>query len=38
LKRGKVAESEPTEDRRVIVYYDKRGNVVAVGITDITAL
>ena len=32
------ADGEPTKDGRVIVYYDKRGNVVAVGITDITAL
>jgi hypothetical protein len=32
------AEGEPTEDGRVIVYYDKRGNVVAVEITDITTL
>ena len=30
-----MAESEPTEDGRVIVYYDKRGKVVAVEITDI---
>jgi hypothetical protein len=32
------AEGEPTEDGRVIVYYDKRGKVVAVEITDITTL
>ena len=32
------AEGEPTEDGRVIVYYDKIGNVVAVEITDITTL
>ena len=31
-------EGEPTEDGRVIVHYDKRGNVVAVEITDITSL
>jgi uncharacterized protein YuzE len=29
---------EPTGDGRVIVYYDKRGKVVAVEITDITTL
>ena len=32
------ADSEPTKDGRVIVYYDKRGKVVAVEITDITTL
>jgi len=32
------ADGEPTVDGRVIVYYDKRGNVVAVEITDITTL
>ena len=32
------AEGEPIGDGRVIVYYDKRGNVVAVEITDITTL
>ena len=32
------ADGEPTTDGRVIVYYDKRGNVVAVEITDITTL
>ena len=32
------SEGEPTEDGRVIVHYDKRGNVVAVEITDITTL
>jgi len=31
-------EGEPTGDGRVIVYYDKRGKVVAVEITDITTL
>ena len=31
-------DGEPTEDGRVIVYYDKRGKVVAVEITDITTL
>jgi len=31
-------EGEPTEDGRVIVYYDKRGKVAAVEITDITTL
>jgi hypothetical protein len=31
-------EGEPTDDGRVIVYYDKRGHVVAVEITDITTL
>jgi uncharacterized protein YuzE len=32
------SEGEPTEDGRVIVHYDKRGNVVAVEITNITTL
>jgi len=32
------ADGKPTEDGRVMVYYDKRGNVVAVEITDITTL
>jgi len=32
------ADGEPTGDGRVIVYYDKRGHVVAVEITDITTL
>jgi len=32
------SEGEPTEDGRVIVYYDRRGSVVAVEITDITTL
>jgi uncharacterized protein YuzE len=31
-------DGEPTGDGRVIVYYDKRGKVVAVEITDITTL
>jgi uncharacterized protein YuzE len=31
-------DGEPTGDGRVMVYYDKRGNVVAVEITDITTL
>lgn len=31
-------EGEPAGDGRVIVYYDKRGHVVAVEITDITSL
>ena len=31
-------EGEPTGDGRVIVHYDKRGNVVAVEITNITTL
>ena len=30
------AEGEPTGDGRVIVHYDKRGNVVAAEMTDIT--
>jgi len=32
------SEGEPTDDGRVIVHYDKRGNVVAVEITDMTVL
>ncbi|PIX31891.1 hypothetical protein COZ60_02065 [Candidatus Bathyarchaeota archaeon CG_4_8_14_3_um_filter_42_8] len=32
------ADSEPTKDGRVIVYYDKRWKVVAVEITDNNAL
>jgi len=32
------ADGEPTEDGRVIGYYNKRGHVVAVEITDITTL
>jgi len=32
------AEGEPTGDGIVIVYYDKRGKVAAVKITDITTL
>jgi len=31
-------EEEPTEDGRVIVYYDRRGSVVAVEITDMAVL
>ena len=31
-------DGEPTGGGRVIVYYDKRGKVVAVEITDITTL
>jgi len=31
-------EGEPTGDGRVIVYYDKRGKVVAIEITDLTTL
>ena len=31
-------EGEPTGDGRVMVYYDRRGKVVAVEITDITTL
>jgi len=31
-------EGESSGDGRVIVYYDKRGKVVAVEITDITTL
>jgi hypothetical protein len=32
------SEGEPTEDGRVIVYYDKRGKAVAIETTDITTL
>ena len=32
------ADDEPIGDGRVIVYYDKRGKVVAVEITDIRSL
>ena len=38
FKHVEHSEGEPTEDGRVIVYYDKRGRVVAVEITDITTL
>jgi hypothetical protein len=31
-------EGEPTGDGRVIVYYDKRGRIAAVEITNITTL
>ena len=36
--RFRHVEGEPTADGRVIVYYDKRGKVVAVEITDIITL
>jgi len=32
------ADDDPIGDGRVIVYYDKRGKVVAVEITDIRSL
>ena len=32
------SEGEPTGDGRVIVYYDRRGSVVAVEITDMAVL
>ncbi|MGQ9743106.1 MAG: hypothetical protein ACUVQW_00670 [Candidatus Bathycorpusculaceae bacterium] len=32
------AEGEPTADGKVIVYYDKRGRMVAIEITNITNL
>jgi uncharacterized protein YuzE len=38
FRRVEHVEDEPTGDGRVIVYYDKRGKVVAVEITDITTL
>jgi len=31
-------EGEPTEDGKVIVYYDKQGHLVALEIMDITSL
>ena len=38
FRRVERADGEPTADERVIVYYDKRGKVIAVEITDITTL
>jgi uncharacterized protein YuzE len=34
FRRMEHVDGEPTGDGRVIVYYDKRGKVVAVEITD----
>jgi len=38
FRRVEYVEGEPSGDGRVIVYYDKRGHVVAVEITGITTL
>ena len=38
FRRVEHVKGEPTGDGRVIVYYDKRGRVVAVEITNITTL
>jgi len=38
FRHVEYADGEPAGDGRVIVYYDKRGKVVAIEITDITTL
>jgi hypothetical protein len=38
FRRVEHVDGEPTGDGKVIVYYDKRGKVVAVEITNITTL
>lgn len=38
FKHAGRTEGEPTEDGRVIIHYDERGDTVAIEITDITTL
>ena len=38
FKNADITEGEPTSDEKAIVHYDKKGKIIAIEITDITAL
>jgi uncharacterized protein YuzE len=38
FKNADITEGEPTSDGKTIVHYNKKGKIIAIEITDITAL